>query len=666
MPDFVITTAFKGRDAGISSSLKRMTSNADRFGNRSQRAFRRASTSALSFKKIIGGILGAQLIRAGAMRLQQGIRSVAEEFVSFDHAVTSAAAKFPEKIKRGTKAFEDLGKAARDVGATTEFTPAEAAKGLELFAMAGFKAVNAMKALPSVVDLATATNSEFALAADAASDALGSFGMFSDDAAIQQKNLQRITDVFTRTVIGANTTLEQLFLTMQDSGPAIALTGSNVETFGGLLVGLANAGIKGTKAGTTLKNAFLRLAKPPSEAAKALKKLNITTRETNGDMRDIIDILGDVEKALKNKGTAERAAALDAIFSKRAVSGMSAVLKLGTDKLREYREGMVNAGGTARNVSEEMRKSLQNRFAKLKSTALDLGLRFVDAFSSKLPGAVDATIKAIRGVNVDQIIEDVKNFALFIKDMWVGLKKAKPFILGVAAAFVTLKAAMAGIAITQFAAGIGLAVTPLGAIALAIGGVVAAGIVLYENWDDLGRAISWLWEDIKEIFTSIKEHPLFAFLATAFNPLMAAPALIAKYWEPLGTFFSRLWEGIVEVFEKGTVTKLKALFFDTLGWIKREVGKVIDWFGGVFKAIGGVASSVVNALSFTGEEIAARNKTERVAPERTAPNQAAVEGAAGFWEGKITLAGAPEGSIFDMKSAGGAPQIKTDVEAVNP
>ena len=107
MPDFAVSTAFTAQDR-VSSAIKNMRSNAVKFGSKADSSFKKASKSAMGFKNIVGGILGASAIQAGVMRMKQGIATVTEEFVSFDQALTSAAAKFPEKIGKGTKAFAAL------------------------------------------------------------------------------------------------------------------------------------------------------------------------------------------------------------------------------------------------------------------------------------------------------------------------------------------------------------------------------------------------------------------------------------------------------------------------------------------------------------------------------------------------------------------------------
>ena len=126
MPDWVVTTAFRGQDE-MTKTFKKMGAGANRFGREASRSFKRASSSAMSLKTVMGGILGAGIINRGVMLLRQGLQDVVTEFADFDDAITAASAKFGI-FNKESKEFLNLKKTAREVGATTEFTSAQAAK----------------------------------------------------------------------------------------------------------------------------------------------------------------------------------------------------------------------------------------------------------------------------------------------------------------------------------------------------------------------------------------------------------------------------------------------------------------------------------------------------------------------------------------------------------
>jgi len=328
MPPMIVSTLFKGKDL-ISPIFKKNATLAGLFGNKTSKAFKKASRSATDFKSILKGVLTAGLIQRGVATLSRGIRAAVTEFVDFDSALTRAGAKFPEVIKRGTDSFKKLGAVARKIGAETQFTAADAARGLDFLAMAGFNAEQAMSMLPGVVDLATTAGMDLARATDIASDSLGAFGLMTKDTAQLQTNLSRVTDVMAATVTSANTDMEQLFETMKMAGPVATNAGASIETFNTMAATMANAGIKGSLAGTALRTAFVNLAAPTAGAKGWLKKLKVEIKDSNGNMRDMFDIMNQLRKGTAKMGNVQKTAAMNAIFGKRAVAGMTVVLNGG-------------------------------------------------------------------------------------------------------------------------------------------------------------------------------------------------------------------------------------------------------------------------------------------------------------------------------------------------
>jgi TP901 family phage tail tape measure protein len=352
-------------------------------------------------------------------------------------------------VKRGTKAFDALQEKAREVGATTEFTAAEAGKGLEFLAMAGFDANQAMAALPLTVDLATASNLDLARASDIASDALGAFNMMSKDSAELTTNLTRINDVFAATVTSANVDMENLFETMKFAGPVMTTAGQSLETFAALTGKMGAAGIKGSLAGTALKNAVLNLQAPAGKTKAMVKKLGLTIADENGNMLDMIDILEQVEQKTKDMGTAQRGAAVEALFGKRAVAGVNVLLNEGGAELKRYRAELEASGGASKKMADEMRKSLGNRLAALKSAAIELGFKFIEAFETDGKSAIETLTEAIRNFDVKPAVEQAKEILGMMKKLFSFLWEHRDTIKTLIKLFIGWKIAMAGLGVAR-------------------------------------------------------------------------------------------------------------------------------------------------------------------------------------------------------------------------
>ena len=516
MANFAVSTRFTGRDL-ISKTFARMGKNADRFGNKSSKAFKKANRSASRFKDVTKGILAAGAIQKVLGGLQRGVSAVTTEFIGFDGAIVSAAAKFKDinlATAEGQKSLLELKKAARDTGAATQFSAGQAASGLDFLAMAGFSASQAMAALPGVVDLATVANIDLERATDIASDSLGAFGLMTENATQLQKNFTRINDVMALTMSRTNTNMEDMFEAVKKGAPDFVKAGQSLESFNALLGVMANSGKKGSEAGTALRNIMLRLADPTKEAKKAIKSIGIETSDASGNFRDIVDILADIEKGTKGMGEVQKTAALSTIFGARAVGSINILLTEGTKKIRGFREELENAGGSSQKMADIMRTSLGNRLKSLSSAAVEFGFKFFTAFEKQGSRAIDKLTEAIRNFDPQPIIDGL-NFAFkAMSSLFSVMKSFGPELLIVTGGFLAYGAVLAGLAIGPAVAGFFsllsvlksataimavfnavMAANPLGAIITGITAVVALLVFMERKFNVLTK----VWEGIKAI-----------------------------------------------------------------------------------------------------------------------------------------------------------------------
>jgi len=487
MPNYRIATVFTAKDR-VSKALAKMSTRSKQFGDRTDKAFRKASASASRFKDVVKGIVVSRVIMGGLRMLGLGIRAAGEEFINFDDALTQAAAKFGG-IQRGSKDFEMLSLAARKTGKETKFSAVEAAEGLNFLAMAGFSAEQSVAALPSVTDLAVVGNMDLARATDIASDALGAFGLQTKDSAKLAENLTRVNDVFAKTITTSNVDLEMLFESMKDGGPVATAAGASIETFAALTGVMGNAGIKGSKAGTTLKNMFLQLAGPTGAGAAQLKKFGIKTKDAQGNMRDMIDILEDLQIATKNMGSAERSAAIDRIFGKRAIAGVNVLLDKGADELRDYRGVLLDVKGVSRSMAEEINKSLGNQLLALKSALIELGIKFFDAFKTKGQKGLEGLIEAARNFDIKPIVNGVNQVIDIFKIFMDNAELIKSALIIMGGIWVAFKAKLIAVTAAQWALNAAMLANPVGLITAAIGLLIGAIVLLVMHWDTVKKAV---------------------------------------------------------------------------------------------------------------------------------------------------------------------------------
>ncbi len=654
MADFAVSTIFNSKDR-VTKTLKAMGIGADKFGRKSSIAFDKANRKGLTFKNTLGAILSAQVISRGVGLLTRGIRSVGEEFVAFDDAITKAGAKFPIVAKRGSDSFLKLETVARKVGATTKFSATEAAEGLDFLAMAGFNAEQAMAALPQVTNLAVVADTDLARATDIASDALGSFNLMTKDNAKLTENLTRINDVFARTVTSANTDMEMLFETMKDAGPVMTAAGAGVETFATLTGKMADAGIKGSKAGTTLKNIFLRLQAPERQAAVLMKKLRLELIDSDGKLRDITEILGDFNKATSKMGKAQKAAAVNTIFGKRAIAGVSVLLAQGKDELQSYRKTLIDSGGAAQDMADIIDKSLGNRLKALRSAAIETGFKFIDAFKDKIPGAIDKAVEAVRKFDVKAVIEGIKNLASGVSKVIKVLKVLEPIIFTAAVFWVTYKGALEALlaikAIKFFwdmtialkaAAGaqgllnIAMLANPIGVVALAIAGLITAGVLLWKNWDEITEVLTFAFEEIKQVGRDLKKW----FDNT----------IIGKAWIATIDFIIEKWKWIQKNVLRQKVESPKAPPTTAKGIRRAKVEAALT--AGKVRADERAAAAAAAAARLPGRAGERGLGAGRIPPNK---EEVAMQTQSIAFRGLIDIAGAPPGTKTESKTTGAPP-----------
>jgi TP901 family phage tail tape measure protein len=362
---FSVESVFKAVDR-VSAPVSRMQNRIQKFTRTTRNGVDRASRS---FKNLGRDIKGAALVGAASLAsLIAVMMPVVNTTAQFEQSIVNAAAKFPGLVKNGKVAEDQLIKlenVARKVGGTTEFTASQSAEALNFLAMAGFSAEQAIAALPKVVDLATASQTDLATASDIATDSLGAFNLATKDPVQNSKNLQRIIDVMAKTTVTANTNMEQLMESVKQGAPVFTSAGQSLETYMALVGEMANAGIKASDSVTTMKNIITRLTGPVGKAAKILKRLGVDTKDADGNMRDVVDILEDLDKGLSGLGSADRAAAIKEIFGKIPLAGVNVLLGAGTDKLRKYRRELEMASGASAEMAKVMRNTLHGRLNAL-------------------------------------------------------------------------------------------------------------------------------------------------------------------------------------------------------------------------------------------------------------------------------------------------------------
>lgn len=601
MAGFAVKTTFSGKD-NVTKTFGKMSRSAKTFGKTSSRAFRDASRGASRFGDITKGVLTAGFIQRGLSQLTTGLGAVTRQFIDFDKATIGAATRFKDIGPDALNFEEQLRKirdVAREAGATTEFTADQAASALDFMARASFSSAEAFGGLASMINLATASGEDFATVADFSSDLLGSFGLNVDNTAQKIANLTRLNDVLVKAANTANVTIEDLFQTMKDVGPIAIKAGQSLESVTAVTAFLGGTGIKGTKAMTALKNAFLNLASPGTKASVMLDELGVKVADGQGNMRDLNTIIGELAPQLKKMGNVKAIGIVEEIFGKFAIAGALNIGD-GTEAIKNFEKALLSAAGTSEKTAERLRKAMGNRLLALGSAATEFGFKIIEVFEVQIEGAIDSLTETFRNFDPLPLIIALGTTVEIIKTLWNVLQPFVPFMPWFIGMWVTFGTVMKVLAIAKMISSFLLF---WNAIRLVSGSMAVFNAILIAN-------------------------PIGAVIV-GIAALIAAVIFLEKKWQVFSTAFV-FWRDLI---------------MDTLKFLEGLAGKPF--------------ALAAKAFEFLGLEGGAPNEARQreLDQARTVPPnraEAAAKQQINF-KGRLDIAGAPEGSTVSGDTTGAAP-----------
>ncbi len=245
---------FKGEDK-VSPALNKINAGVGRLTSKLEGTGR--IFSSVNKKLLIG--LGA----IGAAFTALGVKAI-KSFGEFDRQI-----KRVQVLAGGTqKDFERLADTAFKLGSSTAFSAQEVAEAFEEFAKAGFNVNQILEASESTLGLATAGNLSLSEAVNIAVAALNAFGREASDT-------NSVATVLTTTFTNSALTLQDLGQSLKFVAPLAANLGISLEEVSASLGTLAQVGIRGSIAGTSLNQAMLRLLKPSEKAAEVTEDLGV-------------------------------------------------------------------------------------------------------------------------------------------------------------------------------------------------------------------------------------------------------------------------------------------------------------------------------------------------------------------------------------------------------
>ena len=319
--------------------------------------------------------------------IKDGITKMVETGIEYEATMSKVQA-----ITNATGSeMEQMSALALELGAKTSKSAMESAEAMTYMGYAGWDTKEILAGLPGVIDLSIASGEDLARVSDIVTDNLTAFGKSAEDAGYY-------ADVLSYASSNANVTVDSLGEALKYVAPVATGAGVSMEETVAMVSLLGDAGIKGSQAGTTLRSVILNLTGANEKASKKLKELGVDIYDNNGKMRSMTDILGDLsEKLVDADGNVDTATAT-MLVGKTAVSGFTALLQTGSEKLGAFTKSLETSSGTADRMASTMQNNVKGALEELGGAFESIGLKIYDKIDTPLKDVINGFTNFIEKV----------------------------------------------------------------------------------------------------------------------------------------------------------------------------------------------------------------------------------------------------------------------------
>ena len=477
--------------------------------------------------------------------------------------------------------FEKLRSKAREMAASTKFSATESADALGYMAMAGWKTADMLDGLEGIMYLAAASGEDLATTSDIVTDALTAFGLEAKDSA-------HFADVLAVASSNANTNVGMMGETFKYVAPVAGALGFSAEDTAEAIGLMANAGIKSSQAGTSLRRIMNSLTKDFEISGDAIGDVVIKTTNADGSMKSLSEILKTTRKYFTQLSESEQAAAAEALVGKNAMSGFLAIMNASPKDIKKLEDALNNADGAAEQMMEVMQDNFGGQLEILKSQLAEAGIAIGDTlipFMKKLTAIVQTLVEKFNALSPTAkkiiVVIGIILTALGPLITMIGMLVAA---VGSIMTFAPMIAGAAG----AVGAAIGALAGPIGIAIAAIAAAIAIGVLLYKNWDKIKAWAKKAWTAIKTIITNAA-NAIKTNVTAKFNALKT---IIQNIWTNIktkvSTVVSSIKEKVSSVFSsiKDTASRvwngIKDAIISPIESAKEKVSEIVEKLKGFF------------------------------------------------------------------------------------
>lgn len=372
-----ITASAAGASKGVSGSTTRnTTSTSTRQTGAGRSTYLYPSTRqvlgptyANTGTNVAGEMIKGMGIAYGLSSLMSGVTSVFRDASTYDNIAktTKNILQTHDKGVGFEGRFNEMNQLMRQVGVETKYTAPQVASAGKFLAMAGFNVDQIKHAIRPISDIALVGDTDLGETADVVTNIMTAYE-------IPAKQMDNTADILTMTFTKTNTTLLELAESFKYAGTVAHQSGLDFETASAAFGVLGDAGIKGSHAGTTLRMMLLNMMNPTKRGQEAWDILGINTKNKNGNLRNLSDILSDLHEKQQTMSAGDFSTLINKMFRVTAAPGALALIN-NVAKMQEVTGLNKKSMGLASDLADEKKNTIQGLWYQMTSAFTETGMQ---------------------------------------------------------------------------------------------------------------------------------------------------------------------------------------------------------------------------------------------------------------------------------------------------
>ena len=322
-------------------------------------------------------------------------------FLEFEERIRKVNAVFGGASEGMAQQYNYLSERARYYGSTTEWTSVQVGEAYEYMAMAGWTVEESTEAMSSMLNLASIGMLDLGTTTDILTDTMTPFSSYLDKVREQTEAMgkefnasQYMVDIFAQTIRRSNTNVELLGETMKYSASVTAEAGASFEDMATAVGIMANSGIKGSMAGTSLAQGITRLLAPTDNAIGVMQEFGISVAKNSDGGMDLAGTIENLREGFSKMDKDVQVANAKVIFGQTALKGWLPLIRGSAEEFNELSDAIRNSAGASDEMMKEIQKSGAYQF-KMMTSAIS---EFLIVVGEALAPAMESIAKTITEV----------------------------------------------------------------------------------------------------------------------------------------------------------------------------------------------------------------------------------------------------------------------------